>query len=284
MSKRFLGSVAILAAAFMVMAGYLVGAGSITAQGTDATPGAAMDATAPHPAHIHLGTCDELGDVVFPLNDVVALGVTGSPEAGVEATPVDASDAAAGQVVARSTTVVEASLDDIVSGGHAINVHESAENVQNYIACGDIVGTVAENRLQIELGELNESGFMGEALLTDNGDVTTTVTITLMQDAAGTPVATPAAGSGQGDEAGTVTVEIKDFAYGPETVTIPAGGTVTWTNQDAAPHTATAQDREVLQSGALAQGESYSQTFDTPGTYEYFCEFHAGMKGTVIVE
>jgi hypothetical protein len=195
MSKHFIASVAVLAAAFMLMAGYFVSAGSITAQGTDATPADEMDATTPHPAHIHLGTCDELGDVVFPLNDVTALGVTASPEAGIEATPVDASDAAMGEVVARSTTVVNASLDDIISGGHAINVHESAGNIQNYIACGDITGTVTEGQLQIELGELNDSGFMGQATLTDNGDVTTTVTVTLMQSESGisgTPVATPA--------------------------------------------------------------------------------------------
>jgi plastocyanin len=59
---------------------------------------------------------------------------------------------------------------------------------------------------------------------------------------------------------------------------------VTWTNSDAAPHTATAQDREALQSGTLNQGDSYSQTFDQPGTFEYFCEFHSNMKGTIVVQ
>jgi plastocyanin len=59
---------------------------------------------------------------------------------------------------------------------------------------------------------------------------------------------------------------------------------VTWTNSDTAPHTATAQDREVLQSGTLNPGVSYSQIFDQPGTFDYFCEFHANMKGTIIVQ
>ncbi len=67
-------------------------------------------------------------------------------------------------------------------------------------------------------------------------------------------------------------------------VTVPVGGSVTWTNQDSAPHTATAQDREVLQSGTQNQGESYTQAFDTAGTYEYFCEFHPNMKGTIVVQ
>jgi plastocyanin len=94
--------------------------------------------------------------------------------------------------------------------------------------------------------------------------------------AADTPVAGVA-----GDE--TVQVDIKDFVFGPASVTIPVGGSVTWTNRDTAPHTATAQDRGVLQSGTLKEGESYTATFDTPGTYEYFCEFHPDMEGTVVV-
>ncbi len=57
-------------------------------------------------------------------------------------------------------------------------------------------------------------------------------------------------------------------------VTVPVGGSVTWTNQDSDPHTATAQDREVLQSGTLNQGEPYTETFAVAGTYEYFCELH----------
>ncbi len=193
MSKRFVASVAVLVAAFMVMAGYVASSGAISAQGTDATPAEDGGAVTPHPAHIHLGTCDELGDVVFPLNDVTALGVEGaSPEAITQSTPVTVEDAAEGEVVARSTTVVEAPLADIISGGHAINVHESAENIQNYIACGDIMGTETDGELQVDLGELNESGYTGQATLTDNGDTSTTVMVTLMRSETGTPVATPA--------------------------------------------------------------------------------------------
>ena len=91
---------------------------------------------------------------------------------------------------------------------------------------------------------------------------------------------TPAAGG----EAGEVAVDIRDFAYNPDPVEVPVGGTVTWTNQDSAPHTATGQDRDVLQSGTLNQGESYSQTFNEAGEYEYFCEFHPNMNGTVVVQ
>lgn len=189
MSKRFVASVAALAAVFMLMAGYLVSAGSIGAQGADATPEGESVA---HPAHIHSGTCDELGDVVFPLNDLTATDLTASPETVGElpATPAISEEEML-DVVAESATTVEASLSDIISGEHAINVHESAENIQNYIACGDITGQEMGG-LQIDLDELNDSGYRGIANLTDNGDNTTTVTVVLMRGDAGTPVATPA--------------------------------------------------------------------------------------------
>ena len=66
-------------------------------------------------------------------------------------------------------------------------------------------------------------------------------------------------------------------------MTVPVGGSVTWTNRDTAPHTATAQDRGALRSGTLEEDEGYTATFDTPGTYGYFCEFHRDMDGTVVV-
>ncbi len=51
----------------------------------------------------------------------------------------------------------------------------------------------------------------------------------------------------------------------------------------AASHTATARDREVLQSGALKTSEIYTETFEQAGTFDYFCEFHPNLKGTVVV-
>ena len=50
------------------------------------------------------------------------------------------------------------------------------------------------------------------------------------------------------------------------------------------PHTATATDRAALQSGTLNQGDSFTQQFDTAGTYEYFCEFHPNMHGEIVVQ
>ena len=78
------------------------------------------------------------------------------------------------------------------------------------------------------------------------------------------------------------TVTIQDFAFTPQTLTIAAGTTVTWTNNDASPHTSTSSNG-AWDSGNLNQGESFSFTFTTPGTYDYVCIYHGGMSGTIIV-
>lgn len=173
----------VVASAFLLAAGFAITPGFSQAQ--DATP-AMMQEMAPHPAHIHAGACPEVGDVVFPLNDVTAADMMGTPMAGMEdhATPMAGSDddmEEMGQVVAMSSTVVEASLADILGAEHAINVHESAENIENYIACGDITGEPEGDTLEITLEERNDSGVEGEAYLIDNGDGTTTVDVMLMQ-------------------------------------------------------------------------------------------------------
>jgi plastocyanin len=266
----------------LVISGLFLGGGTGLAHDDahDATP---EDAAAAHPAHIHTGTCDTLGEVVFPLNDVAAPDHDAQGEASTEYGATATPEAGEDKVVAESTTTVEVALDDILAVEHAVNVHESAENIGNYIACGDVTGEPEDGAIEIELLELNDSGYSGQATLVDDGDGATTVTITLTRsDDAGTPEAS--AGTDAAATADAVTVEISDFAYGPETVTIPVGGSVTFTNLDTVPHTATAQDRDVLQTGTLGQDESVTITFDEAGTYEYFCEFHPNMSGTVIVE
>jgi amicyanin len=83
--------------------------------------------------------------------------------------------------------------------------------------------------------------------------------------------------------AATHTVTIVDFAYSPATVTITAGDTVTWTNEDAVVHTATSTTG-AFDTGDLAQGESYSVTFTTSGTYAYLCTPHPSMTGQIVVQ
>jgi plastocyanin len=77
-------------------------------------------------------------------------------------------------------------------------------------------------------------------------------------------------------------VEIADFAYDPDPVTVQVGGKVIWLNQDSAPHTATAEDGS-FDTGTLEQGKLKSETFKQAGTYAYICEIHPDMHGVVEV-
>lgn len=187
MIKRFTAIAAVALAALALV----LGLAGTAAQDMSATPDTD---TLAHPAHIHAGACPDVGDVVYPLNHVTVEGTgdAASPEADVAletaSTPVTDEG-----VTLYSTTTVEASLDDILAAEHAINVHESDENIQVYIACGDITGTPDGGELEITLEEQNSSGASGTATLTDNGDGTTTVVIELTHDDSGTPEATPAA-------------------------------------------------------------------------------------------
>lgn len=80
-------------------------------------------------------------------------------------------------------------------------------------------------------------------------------------------------------------VAIDDFAFHQPTITVKLGTTVTWTNQDDEPHTVvSAADPALWKSPALDTDDSFSFTFDRPGTYKYFCSIHPRMQGTVIVE
>ena len=83
--------------------------------------------------------------------------------------------------------------------------------------------------------------------------------------------------------ADAVPVTIRDFAFDPPTVQIRTGQAVAWTNKDPIPHTATADDK-AFDSGNLNTDQSYSFTFDKPGTFPYICTYHPYMKGTVTVQ
>jgi len=78
------------------------------------------------------------------------------------------------------------------------------------------------------------------------------------------------------------TVELKDFKFGPSTLTVSAGERVTWKNLDSEPHTVASVDGK-FRSNALDTGDTFSFTFTTPGTYRYVCSIHPQMVGTIVV-
>ena len=81
----------------------------------------------------------------------------------------------------------------------------------------------------------------------------------------------------------TTEVKIDNFSFGPATLTVPAGTTVSWTNRDDIPHTVVSTDG-VFKSKVLDTDEKFSFTFSKAGSYPYFCSIHPKMTGKVIVQ
>ncbi len=107
------------------------------------------------------------------------------------------------------------------------------------------------------------------------------------------PVTTVPAGGGStgggstgggttGGATGGTQVSIADFSFAPATLTVAQGATVTWTNNGLARHTVAADDGS-FHSPDVRNGQTYSRTFATPGTYTYLCDIHPEMKGTIAV-
>jgi plastocyanin len=83
--------------------------------------------------------------------------------------------------------------------------------------------------------------------------------------------------------AANAAVNIDNFVFGPQTLTVPVGATVTWTNKDDIPHTSVSTDG-VFKSKVLDTDEKFSYTFTKAGTYPYYCTIHPKMTGKVVVQ
>jgi hypothetical protein len=171
----------------------------------------------PHPAHVHDGTCEALGDVVAPLTDLSFEGGNATDGNGTEgnasegnaslgnvtdgnasnATGGNATNATGGNATGGgdpipaevSVTTVPLTLDEMLATPHAINVHLSADEIGTYIACGDIGGpALPDGSLAIGLHELNGSGFFGIASLTPStsSEGGTEISVFLAQNLIGT--------------------------------------------------------------------------------------------------
>jgi plastocyanin len=81
----------------------------------------------------------------------------------------------------------------------------------------------------------------------------------------------------------TAEVKVDNFSFGPATLTVAVGTTVTWTNRDDIPHTVVSTDK-VFKSKVLDTDEKFSFTFTKAGTYPYFCSIHPKMTGSVVVQ
>lgn len=80
-------------------------------------------------------------------------------------------------------------------------------------------------------------------------------------------------------------VKIDNFSFGPASLTVAVGSTVTWTNRDDIPHTVvSSDDPKVFKSKVLDTDEKFSFTFTKAGTYTYYCSIHPKMTGKVVVQ
>jgi plastocyanin len=84
-------------------------------------------------------------------------------------------------------------------------------------------------------------------------------------------------------EPASAEVKVDNFSFGPATLTVAVGTTVTWTNRDDIPHTVVSTDK-VFKSKVLDTDEKFSFTFSKAGTYPYFCSIHPKMTGSVVVQ
>lgn len=92
------------------------------------------------------------------------------------------------------------------------------------------------------------------------------------------PAARPAEAAGR-------SVAMSGYAFGPATLTVDAGDTVTWTNHDTAPHDVkTTSGPVALHSPMLAKGSTWTYRFSVPGTYRYYCTVHPDMLATLVVK
>ena len=81
---------------------------------------------------------------------------------------------------------------------------------------------------------------------------------------------------------GAVAVDIADFAFDPNPVSVPVGGAITWTNRDGLAHSVRSDDG-ALASSPIDQGQTYTATFAAAGEIAYYCGIHPSMTGTVTV-
>ena len=239
--------------------------------------GLAQEASPPRPSHIHVGGCDELGEVVQPLTNLtVPTGeLLGSGDA----------------VIAEAAfSNIPQPLSAFLEEDHALKVHLSRDQIQVYLACGDIGGTVdADGALIVGMKELDDSGYAGIAYLVPAGNGGTNISVMIAEVNTGDGEAaaeqpaeiagTPAVDAAAGGEPALVDVSLTNFAIAmPEEL---AAGSYRFAiaNDGAAPHNLVIEGEGISRRLAnnLQPGQSGFLNVDLgPGTYTVFCPVGEG--------
>ena len=266
MKQSRIGSLT-LALLLATLGGSLIGGAGVLAQ----------EGSPPRPSHIHTGDCDELDEVIQPLTNLTV------PSGEVSGN----SDA----VVAEAAfTVIPQTLDELLADDHALKVHLSREQIETYLACGDIGGAVdANGALIVGMKELDGSGYAGIAYLVPSG-AGTSVSVMIArviptEGAEAAPdqaqVATPASEeeAASAGEPALVDVSLSEF-----TIDMPAelaAGPTRFAivNNGGAPHNFVIEGPGLNRRLAnnLQPGQSGFLNADLePGTYTIFCPVGEG--------
>ncbi len=219
------------------------------------------------PAQIFTGSCAELGDVAFPLGDVE---------------PQVMAVKSAQLPVGIGVSTIDTPLSDLLATGHAIGIGIAKdESAATPAACGDISSTAGDDAGDVVVGlqDATTAENVGVAVLRDEAERTMVTLYLLNPELAGEsrdaalPVPEVA-----------LTVEIIDaWTFEPHSLEVAPGETVTWVNNSEAAHTVTGDDLAFDDSGLIEPGDSFSLTFDEPGTYRYKCGPHPEMVGVIVV-
>ena len=89
---------------------------------------------------------------------------------------------------------------------------------------------------------------------------------------------------GGGGSGGGAKVTMEGIKFNPANVTVKAGDTVTWTNKDSVGHDVTGDTFKSGDPGGMQNGDTFTQTFDKKGKFDYVCTVHSGMTGSVTVK
>ena len=145
------------------------------------------------------------------------------------------------------------------------------------------VGTVnpSSTVTSISQATTDTSGAVGTPTTTPETTTTTRTPTTATPPPKTTTTTTPPNTTTQPQTPKTVTNSIVSFAFNPNPISINVGDTVRWTNNDPVDHTTTSLSN--WDSGSLSLGASYSEVFESPGTFNYFCSIHPSMVATVVV-
>ncbi len=236
--------------------------GGLALLGAAAIPSLAQEASPPRPSHIHTGDCDELGEVIKPLNSLTV--PTGEVLGNSDAVVAEAA-----------FSTIDIPLSDLVATDHALKVHLSKEQIQTYLVCGDIGGALdADGALIVGLKELDDSGYTGIAYLVPGAGNTTRLSVMIAKVNEGSAVAadTPAAAPAAGPQ--VVDVALSNFVIEmPDT--LPAGPTrFAITNNGQALHNfvieGNGQSKKLANN--LQPGQSGFLNIDlAPGVYTIYC-------------